>query len=379
MLDEKDFIIDSWRENQGEGQSIATRFSAPQREKVFEKAEKSFADDGFESLSEALDTHYQEIEREKLFRMQAGSIEAKIRREISKREKLKLKLYHDLENHGVAEKWKHLGDLLLANLSNAVRIGNTILVSDYFDENVPTIEIEIEENVSLTEAAEKFFKRYTKSRNANLELRKRLEVINVELLDLTNKLTRFRQAAAEKDLSEFTVEKEGGKKSQSKQKQEDSLKGVRKYLSSDGLEILVGKASKDNDYLTFRIAKSLDFWLHAADYGGSHVVVRNPRRLPEIPQKTLLEAAELAAFFSQAKKQPKAAVNFTQKKFVNKPKGAPVGLVSLSRFKTILVEPQVRLERLGNKTGYKAGLIFLNSAGRTRTYNPSVNSRMLCH
>jgi predicted ribosome quality control (RQC) complex YloA/Tae2 family protein len=98
--------------------------------------------------------------------------------------------------------------------------------------------------------------------------------------------------------------------------------------------------------LTFRLSKSLDFWLHAADYGGSHVLVRNPNRLVELPQNTLYEAAQLAAYFSQAKEQPKVAVNYTQKKFVNKPRGAAPGLVSLSAFKTILVEPKESLERL---------------------------------
>ncbi|MCA1589333.1 MAG: NFACT RNA binding domain-containing protein [Acidobacteria bacterium] len=104
--------------------------------------------------------------------------------------------------------------------------------------------------------------------------------------------------------------------------------------------MLVGKKAKDNDYLTFRMAKSLDTWMHAADYPGSHVVVRNPNRR-EIPQKTLLEAAQLAAFYSQARRHPKAAVHYTQKKFVNKPRGAAPGLVSLASFKTILVEPKV--------------------------------------
>jgi len=94
--------------------------------------------------------------------------------------------------------------------------------------------------------------------------------------------------------------------------------------------------------LTFRTAKSLDLWMHAADYPGSHVVVRNPNR-KEIPQKTLLESAQIAAFYSQAKSQAKVAVHYTQKKFVNKPKGAATGLVSLASFKTILVEPKISI------------------------------------
>jgi predicted ribosome quality control (RQC) complex YloA/Tae2 family protein len=122
----------------------------------------------------------------------------------------------------------------------------------------------------------------------------------------------------------------------------ETSSGTRSFVSSDGFEILVGKKAKDNDFLTFRTAKSLDLWMHAADYPGSHVVVRNPNR-KEIPQKTVLESAQIAAFYSQAKSQAKVAVHYTQKKFVNKPKGAAAGLVSLASFKTILVEPKISI------------------------------------
>ena len=88
------------------------------------------------------------------------------------------------------------------------------------------------------------------------------------------------------------------------------------------------------------IRELIDTWMHAADYPGSHVVIRNPNRR-DVPQRTLVEAAQLAAFYSQGKTQPKAAVHYTQKKFVNKPRGAAPGLVSLATFKTILVEPIV--------------------------------------
>jgi len=114
--------------------------------------------------------------------------------------------------------------------------------------------------------------------------------------------------------------------------------GLRHYVSTDGFDILVGKKSTDNDFLTQRVAHSRDTWMHAADYPGSHVVIRNANR-KEIPQRTLLEAAQLAAFFSQGKKQTKAAVNYTEKKFVSKPKGSAPGSVRISSFKTLLVEP----------------------------------------
>lgn len=346
LLDERDFILDSLRENQGDGQIIATRYAPPVRENKTPTKDKIFPKGDFATLSEALNHYYQQIEAEKERQNQIKSAEAKLRQEISKREKLQKKLQQDLENHGDAEHWKRLGDLLLANLANAVRIDDTVLVTDYFDENAPTVEIEVAEHLSLTEAAEKFFKRYTKARNARLALEQRVEQLKTEIAEFEAKKSELEKAVAEQNLDGFLPEKAEEKPNRQKEKKDDIFKGARRYISSDGWEILVGKASKDNDYLTFRVAKSLDFWLHAADYGGSHVVVRNPNRAEQMPTKTLLEAAQLAAQFSQGKQQPKAAVNYTQKKFVNKPKGAVAGLVSLSSFKTILVEPKESLERI---------------------------------
>lgn len=352
LLDGDDFILESLRDNSGAGQEIASRFAAPRNEIFLQKTDTTIFPRGrFETLSESLDAHFQAVETERDFQQKAKSAEAKLKQEISRREKLKRKLKQDLENHGDAEKWKRYGDLILANLANAARVGNTVLVVDYFDENTPTIEIEADENSSLTNAAEKFFKRYTKARNAQIEIKKRLEIINSEIELWEAKRRELAEAVAEKDLDflrSITGEDLKDKPSKTKAKREEIFGGARRYLSSDNFEILVGKAAKDNDYLTFRIAKSNDLWLHAADYAGSHVVVKNPNRL-EIPPKTLIEAAQLAAFFSQAKNHPKAVVHYTAKKFVGKPKGASAGLVSLSSFKTILVEPKVSLEKLSNQ------------------------------
>ncbi len=356
LLDKSDFILDAIRETFGEGQEIGNRYAPPVREAEQERrAEKetrkrgddeSFSVGDFESLSEALDVFYLEKEAEQKFSAKAKSAEAKLKKEITKREKLLKNLNQDLANHGDAEKWKRSGDLILANLADAIRDDGKVLVVDYFDENIPTVEIEVDENDSLTEAAEKFFRRYTKARNAGEEISKRLETLRKELKRLNEQKAKLVQAIADKDdsiVDEFTEEKP--EKSQTKQKDRhaESFTGARRFKSGEGFEILVGKASKDNDYLTFRVAKAMDLWLHAADYPGSHVVVKNPNR-QEIPPKTLLEAAQIAAFYSQARTHPKVAVHYTPKKFVNKPKGAGAGLVSLSSFKTILVEPKIENE-----------------------------------
>ena len=181
LLDGNDLILDSLRENSGEGQEIADKYSPPTRPNSEQKAEFVFTQNNFTTLSDALDFHYLKLESEKLFQSKAKSAEANIKKEIKKRENLVKKLNKDLENHGDAENWKRFGDLILANLANAERRGDKIIVTDYFDDEIPKIEIESDVNLSLTEAAEKFFKQYTKARNAKEEISKRLAIVHSEL------------------------------------------------------------------------------------------------------------------------------------------------------------------------------------------------------
>ncbi len=346
LLDNNDFILDACRETFGDGQEIASRYSAPNRADAALRQHGDAADFSpgeFANLSEALDFSFQTKEAEKKFQSKANAARNKLKQDLQKREKLVKKLNQDLENHGDAENWKRFGDLILANLATAKRENNFVFVIDYFDDNMPTLQIEVDENASLTEAAEKFFKKYTKARNARTELSKRLEDLQSQISNLKSQTETLEEAIIAKDesfLADFIGEKTENKLIKAKDKQTANFRGARQYFSSEGFEILVGKGSKDNDFLTFKIAKALDLWLHAADYPGSHVVVKNPNR-QEIPPKTLLEAAQIAAFFSHAREQPKVAVHYTPKKFVNKPKGAAVGLVSLASFKTILVEPKI--------------------------------------
>jgi predicted ribosome quality control (RQC) complex YloA/Tae2 family protein len=341
LLDRERTILACLRQTLGTGQQVGDKYEPPAK-RTTERTPAQVNAIEMRGLSERLDAEDQTRAEEIKFRSLANSANAKLRQEISKREKLLRKLNDDLAGHGDADKWKRFGDLLLANTSSARRDGETVFVTNYFEDDAPEISIAVDENDSLTEAAEKFFKRYTKARNARQEIEKRKETIAKELVrfsSLRDELDSAIEARDEDRISEIA----GNKKepvSKRPQKRAEPLMGTRSFVSSDGFEILVGKKAKDNDFLTFRIAKSLDTWMHAADYPGSHVVIRNPNR-KEIPHRTLVEAAQLAAFYSQGKSQPKAAVHYTQKKFVNKPKGSAAGLVSLASFKTVLVEPKI--------------------------------------
>lgn len=340
LLDSVGRIIDSLRNTLGEGQQIGDVYTPPAgRSNASARTSTDLGD--FDTLSEALDAADLEKRAEADFRSAANSARTKITREISKLEKLRGKLLGDLDSHGDAERWKRYGDLLLANVATAKRNGSKVEVIDYFDETAPMIEIDIDENDSLTAAAEKFFKRYTKARNARDEIAKRLETTNASIESANAEWRAIETAIETRDVDVLTAHLGPAQTPAEKRRKENGspvASVARIFTSSDGFEILVGKRAKDNDQLTFKIAKSLDTWMHAADYPGSHVVIRNRDR-KDIPPSTLLEAAQLAAFYSQGKAQPKAAVHYTLKKFVNKPKGAAPGLVSLASFKTLLVKP----------------------------------------
>lgn len=346
LTDENEFILACLKENEGEGQTVGSRFLPPKGAGSVTQKGEVFDKGSFETFSEALDKYYSELVFEKLFQDKARKAKRKIEKGLAKCKVKEEKLAEELKKAENAFLWKKYGDLILANLNNAIRLGNKVLLVDYFDENLPTLEIEIEEKLSLIEAAEKFFKKYSKAKRATEEIKNQMKKLSVEAAKLELLKNRIDEAIEKKDeefLDEFL--ESTGRKSLQERRKEKELVYARRFWSSDGLEILVGNGARENDYLTFRIAKSLDFWFHAADYPGSHVIVRNPNRLETLPQNTLLEAAQIAAFYSQARKHPKAAVNYTQRKFVNKPKSAPPGLVSLSRFKTILVEPKMTFNK----------------------------------
>jgi predicted ribosome quality control (RQC) complex YloA/Tae2 family protein len=114
---------------------------------------------------------------------------------------------------------------------------------------------------------------------------------------------------------------------------------ARRFVSPDGFVVLVGRTGADNDVLTLRLASPDDVWLHVAGASGSHVVIRNPDRLPRLPRDTLQFAAALAARFSKARKAGRVTVHVTRCADVEKPRGFPAGKVVLKRFASLRAAP----------------------------------------
>lgn len=306
----------------------------------------------FSSLSNAADHYYTARGRALTIRSEYTLLKQSLSREINKRMAALNAMESDRRRFEAPERLKRYGDLLLANLANARVSGITATVRDYYDPEQSEIEIEIPEGATLQEAASDYFARYQKARRALAAIASRESEVSREIPSLKELVSKLDEAPTSSNIDSVTKSLQQrlgtgkgtarGKGSRPKRKPE--IVG-RRFRSTDGYEIIVGRNDRDNDLITFRVAKPHDVWLHAADYPGSHTVIRNPNRAT-LPHRTITEAAELAAFYSQAKREGKAAVHYSQKKFVTKPPRAKPGLVRLSSFKTIMVEPRCDLERI---------------------------------
>ena len=366
LLDEEGRVVESLRPAQGPGQEAGEKYAPPSasvdgagNEGPHEAGARDEAVPGgpTASPSEALDKHYLLAEQEHDFDARARALSTRVAKEVERRRKLLRNLERDIARHGDAEEHRRVGDLLLANIATAERTGSRVRLTDYYAEGTPVVELEVDESRTLQEEAAQRFSRYAKARRAAAEVAGRIETIGQEITALEEERAEIERISAARDaaaLEEFEKERGRSKKQPARGAQTakpgkgaaEAIPGVRRYRSTDGYEVLVGRAARDNEHLTFRVARSGDLWLHAADYPGSHVVVRNHQRNQAIPHRTVVEAAQLAAQFSQARKDAKVAVNYAERKFVSKIKGAAPGLVRLSSFRTIMVEPREAIERI---------------------------------
>lgn len=363
LLDSHGRVLDSLRPSRGEGQETGDAYQPPASRRTPAASQDStttrrespeISREGASSLSEALDRHFQRLEAERAEAARVAAVAARIKQESARLDKLRDNLTRDLAAHGDADAHRRAGDLLLANIGTAERRGSVVRLKDYYTEGEPWVELEVEENRTLQDEAARRFARYTKAKRAAREIAARLETVESELNVLESKRAELEAAVASRDAAALEAltgardakPKQTSRAKASKKSADENTRGLRRYRSSDGYEIIVGRRAKENDQLTFKVARSYDTWMHAADYPGSHVVIRARGRDDPVPHRTVVEAAQLAAHFSQAAKDSKVAVNYTQRKFVSKPKGAAPGLVYLSSFRTLLVEPREELERV---------------------------------
>jgi predicted ribosome quality control (RQC) complex YloA/Tae2 family protein len=221
-------------------------------------------------------------------------------------------------------------------LSKGVKELETV---NYYDENQALIRIPLDPLLTPSENAQRYFKKYTKMKNSLAIVEQQMEQTHQEIAYLGGLLQQLGTASLQ-DIQEIRDElaeqgylKDRSKKKLKKKKQDKPVLSC--FTSSDGTPIYVGKNNTQNEYLTNRVASSGDTWLHTKDIPGSHVVIRSDR----FSDETLLEAAQLAAYFSQAKESSQVPVDYTLIKHVHKPSGAKPGFVIYVNQKTLYVTP----------------------------------------
>lgn len=235
---------------------------------------------------------------------------------------LQLKQLKDTEKR---EKYKVYGELLNTYGYTAPEGAKSLEALNYYTNEMITIPLD--SDLSALENAKKYFERYNKLKRTYQALSTLIEETKMEIIHLDSIATSLDIATSESDLSQIKEEltESGYIKKHSAKKQKSAKSKPFHYLSSDGYDIYVGKNNYQNDELTFKIAVGNDWWFHAKEMPGSHVIVKTNGE--ELPDQTFEEAGRLAAYYSKGKEAGKVEIDYLQKKNVKKPNGAAPGFV----------------------------------------------------
>ena len=238
------------------------------------------------------------------------------------------------------ERLRQLGDILTANIHRIQKGQTSVTVEDFYDENMAQIQVPISPTLSPQQNAAKFYKDYARMKNAEKELTKQLELGETELHYLKSVLEELNRAETDAELEEIRRELQDGgylKADSGKKRMKVSKVAPMRFESTDGYPIYVGRNNRQNEELTFRLARKDDLWLHAQKVHGSHVIISCGGTTP--PDDTVTQAAQLAAYYAETKGGQNLPVDVTPVKQVKKiPAGKP-GMVIYHTYKTVYVNP----------------------------------------
>ena len=299
-------------------------------------------------LSAAIETHYRTAEGVSIVETARNTRAVTLRKSIKKLRR-RIEAWH--EDLAKAEKYKtydRYGELIKANLGTIRKGQPDVAVVDYFDEKLPILTIPLDQAKTPQGNMDDYFRKHRKYLAAERELRPRIGEGERALTTLLRELTAIEQGTWQppekpSQITRTTIRQRTGK---GKGPQEQRHGPFRRFTSSDGLAIYVGRNARENDELTFGLAKSDDLWLHARGTPGSHVVVRLEKGA-DPPIETIRDASTLALLYSDLKKSGKGDVIYTRRKWVKKAKGQAPGAVIVTQEKSLYVSlEKKRLEAL---------------------------------
>lgn len=294
----------------------------------------------YNSFSVLLDEFYFERDTAERMKSKAQSlnkmltnISSRIGRKISAQKR-------DLMDCDSKESHKMLGDLINSNLYR-IKKGMRSVTLENFYANMEPISVKLDPRLSGAQNAQKYYKEYRKAKVAQKILKEEIKKASDEKIYIDTVIDAVSRVKTEKELLEIKQElaKEGYlKEKRSKKAKKSEGSDPLEFKSSEGLRILVGKNNIQNDKLTLKMADKNYIWLHVKDLPGSHVIIMQDAE--KVGNKTIVEAAKIAAYHSKAKDSSGVAVDYTQVKNVKKPSGAKPGMVIYSANKTVYVTPE---------------------------------------
>lgn len=232
------------------------------------------------------------------------------------------------------------GDLITANLYRMERAAASFTTENFYDEAGGSIAIRLDPLLTPQQNAAKYYKRYNKAKTAERVLREQMAIARQELDYLESVLGEIAQAETEQDFIEIRNElKDAGYiRRQAKDKKELKRPNrPREFRTTGGFRVLVGRNNRQNDKLTCKDADHRDLWFHTQKIHGSHVILCTEGRQPSA--EDLAQAAQIAAYYSQARNSGNVPVDYTAVKNVKKPAGARPGMVIYPTYQTVFVTP----------------------------------------
>lgn len=289
-----------------------------------------------DSISSLLEEFY----NSKFLRDSLGSKSKDLKKLVKKNiEKLNRKLSNQANELNVAlnrEKFKVYADLISSNFYKIEKGADSVTVENFYDE-MKEIKIPLDPTLDGPSNAAKYYKKYSKLKNAASFLTEQIEIGKSEISYLESILLNIDFAERPDEIDELyeEMEKEGylKKKKKNNKKKKDSDENYITVKTEDGFDIYIGKNNRQNDYLTHKKAKKNDLWFHVKDAPGSHVILKNDNR--DFTNNSLLTAAKLAAKYSSLSKSQNIPVDYTFKMYVKRHPAKKPGLVTYTNYKTI--------------------------------------------
>ena len=295
----------------------------------------------FSSMSAVLDSFYTGRDALERMKQKTADITKIVTTALERCYKKKIILAQTIKDSQNKETYKTYGDLITANMYAIEDNASSVTVDNFYDPDCNKITIALDPQLTPAQNAQRYYKKYTKSKTAEIEAAGQLKQNDMQIEYLQSISAAIQNCTSEADINAIRNElaDEGYMKSHGGKKRGKMQKSAPlHFISPDGFDIYVGKNNTQNDLLTLKTANSSDLWFHTKQIHGSHTIIKLGID-KDVPPATIRMAAELAAYYSKGRESNQVPVDYTTIKNVKKPNGAKPGMVIYDNYNTVYVKP----------------------------------------